>query len=162
MATSTIGAAFDALDLTTITYTLLGKSVTPTVKNLSELPNTVNAGDLPMRLLIAVDGLAEGEPQQFLTLGAGASGGSFQMPWRVTDLCLMIPAAQGQGIKAVGVAMVSYMGKYADMVRNNRNIVAGISMKLVGISAGTYSYPGENGTLYFGVQSVLELLEIVS
>ena len=160
--TSNISAAYAALDATTVTFTLLGQSRTPVVKTLSEIPNTINAGDLPLRLLLSMESVGDGERMDFLTIGAGASGGSFHMRWKITDLMLAIPSAQGQGIKSVAASLVSYCGKYADMARNSRNLATGISIEHLTLAAGTYTYPGEAGTPYFGVQATLDLVEIVS
>ena len=162
--TSNVSGIFSALDAAPITFTFRNQQKTPTIKTLSELPNTINgAADLPMRLLLSMDGVGEGQSIKFTTLNSGTEGGgNLEVQWQVTDLMLLIPQAQGSGFKDVADTLVSYMGKYVDMVRNKRNLTEGISITNVRLSAGTYMFPGEGGTLYFGVQAILDLLEIVS
>lgn len=164
MANSNIGAAFTTLDSASanITFTLLGVSKTPAIMGLSELPDTLSAASLPIRLLISMDGVGEGTQMEFVTIGAGTTGGAFQMRWRITDLMLALPQTQGRGLKSVAESLISYSGKYVDMLRNNRNLATGISIVGAQVSAGIYTYPGESGTPYFGVQAVIDLLEIVS
>lgn len=162
MATSNIAAAYAALDATNITFSLRGADRTPAVKTLSELPNIVNAADLPMRLLLSVDGVGEASDMQFLTLGQGTAGGSYTVTWRIVDLMLAATQASGSGAKDVALSLVTYCGKYMDMARNSRNLASGISIQKAVPSAGIYEFPAGSGNMFFGVQVIIDLVEIVS
>jgi hypothetical protein len=159
---SNISAAYATLDATQITFELLGQSVAPTVKTLSELPNKENAPNLPVRLLIGMDGVGEGTAMKFDTIGTGLTGGGgLMMRWKITDLMLAVPQTHTQGMKTVAASLVAYCGKYVDMARNNRNIATGISIEGLTLSAGTYEFPADSGIRYFGVMAVLDLVELI-
>lgn len=156
---SNFTAAYAALDATVVTFTFKGQQVTPTVKTLTELPESINGtADLPMRLLLSMDGIGEstGVANQII----GASAGGQRIDWKITDLMLLVPQTLGR-TKDVSLSLAEYMENYADMIRVTRNLATGVYIQDCQLSAGTYQFPAtETGTLYFGVQCINTLMEL--
>jgi len=158
MATSAISAIYDALYNMDVTV----NDTTPTPYALTGTPNKGNSADTPMRLLLAVDGSGDGKSIDFKTLGTPGVNDTIEMTWALTDLMLWKPMAQGQGVRSVASDLIAYAAAYVNAIRTNRNLTTRASVVNLRITPGVFEYPAGSGSYYYGVQSVLTILEIVS
>jgi hypothetical protein len=168
MALSQLSTLYSLWADTEVTFTYGGASKTPTVKTLAELPNAVSTADLPIRLLISSQSLGEGQSMEWVTIGSGPSGASFNLRWQIDDLLLLAPVGQTTGVRQTSTALIQYCGRYADMCRNNRHIrdaTTGLDASVmdVQIVPGIYRYPdSDTAPAYFGVLSTVVFLERVA
>lgn len=139
----------------------------PFVYGLTGIPNTVASADLPVRVLLDLANAGEGQSMQFHTVNSGIGGGGAQyIDWQISDLMLLLPEAQGLGVKQVAETLVAYTGAYVDAVRDNRELVDealnSASFTALRVSPGIYEYPAESGNRYWGVMATSTIREIIS
>lgn len=131
--------------------------VTPAVKSLAQLPNSIATADLPMRLLLPT-GQGAGDARGISIIDAS---GNVQVNWAVTDLMLWRPCAQGLGLRDVASDLITYIGAYVDALRTNMSIAPGCQINGANVQPGQYEYPQGSGNWYFGVQATLEVVEFL-
>ena len=138
-----------------------GGSVTPTVYDLHELPNTAETADLPMRVLLPLEEWG-GEGPTFDMISVGTSSVSGLMFWNVVDLMLYDAVGQTRGMLDILADLVRYSAAYVDMLANNRVPTANIQLMNVAIRPGVYEWPIQSGRSYFGVECALVYQELIN
>ena len=138
-----------------------GGSVTPTVYDLHELPNTAETADLPLRVLLPLEEWGGDGPVMEL-LSTGISGVSGAMTWNVVDLMLYEVVGQTRGMLDVLADLVRYAGAYSEMIMDNRKPVTQTRLKGVAIRPGVYEWPMGSGRSYFGVECGLVFEELIN
>lgn len=124
---------------------------------LDALPNSVAAAALPCRLLLPLGTRVEGRSVSFTTVG---NAGVVVPQWRITDLLLWKPTAQGRGLNDVAPDLIAYMAAYVDALRSTRRF-AGAEVIDAAFEPSVYTYPAGGTKDYWGVEVVLQIKEIV-
>lgn len=133
-------------------------SVTPTVRNINQLRTKVNSADAPIRLLLPVSPTTEASDFGFIALGKLAN-----VTWKVTDLLLWKPVAQGSGIAECAEDLMTYTAAYMEAIRSNRVVASQAHITGANFKPGVYYWPdNESGVPYYGVAVVLNVEEILS
>ena len=157
--TSVIGSIYTAIE----SMSILVDGSAPKVYGLTGLPNTVASAMLPCRILLDLANAGEGQSMDFFSINTGIGGGGNQyVDWQLSDLMLMLPQAQGIGVKQVATTLVEYTGAYIDAARDNRAIVPTANITGLRVSPGIYQYPAEGGVSYWGCMATLTIREIIS
>lgn len=128
------------------------------VYGLDTLPNSVAAAALPARLLLPLGTRSEGRSVSFATFG---QNGVVVPQWRITDVLLYKPTAQGRGLNDVAPDLIAYMAAYVDALRATRTL-AGATIVDAGLEPGVWTYPVGGSKDYYGVEATLTLKEIVA
>lgn len=134
-------------------------SITPTVYDLTKLPDEVNDTILPCRLLLQMQPKGEGRDWHFIALG-----NTSKLTWHITDLMLWRRADAGIGLEDIASVLVDYAGKYAEMLRANRSMGQS-QAHIVGARFvyGTFQYPdADEGTDFDGCAVELDIEEVLS
>ncbi len=135
---------YDAL--AAVSLTVGGKAVT--VFNVDSLPESVTTADLPCRLLLPLEP-REGENFVY----AGIQGGLVTVTWVITDLLLVRPLAQGEGLHTVAPDLVAYAQAYLEALKPLRKLTTTAVLREISISTGVFEYPARSGNLYFGARA---------
>lgn len=144
---------------TLATKTVAVGGITPTVYGLNQLPDTVEGGMLPCRLLLPMQPRGEGRDWSFVALGNTA-----KLTWHITDLLLWRGTASGIGLEDIAATLVGYAGAYAEMLRANRSM-GQAQAHIIGarIQYGTFEYPEvDGGPSYDGCAVELDIEEVLS
>lgn len=138
-----------------------------TARDLSDLRNSEAAAEMPVRLLLPVS-MLDGDEAQFATYGDGGAA----LQWRVTDLMLWRPLAQGMGLTDAAEDLVLYAGAYADAVVTMRNGLSSaaedgpldeglyeVDLVTAAIRPGVFEFPRGSNRHYLGVECALTFEE---
>lgn len=125
-----------------------------TARALSSMPDSLRAATLPLRLVLA-DGTDNGGGIQALTLAPGAQ----QATWRIRDILVYRPVAQGVGLEDALPVLVEYAEDYAAALSENRNIADRAVIENVTAEFAVWEYPEGSGTRYHIVEHVLSVRE---
>jgi hypothetical protein len=122
------------------------------VRNVDELPASVESAQVPIRLLMPWGERTGQNAVSFVTLqGVGAAD------WTIVDLLLLRPAQAGK-LETASAAVVAYMRDYATAI-NMRRSLAGAPVTGLRISAGVGTYPAGGAQQWFGVEVALTIRE---
>ena len=94
--TSAIGAIYDALAATTITV----DSKAITVKDADQIPNSVPAANLPVRLLTPLAPFGVETGAESITIGSSGGSQPMVIDWTVADIMLWAKVVSDVGVKA--------------------------------------------------------------
>lgn len=156
MTDSRIAAAFTAL----LEMSVTAKDKTPTVYSLTGIPNSIPTPDLPVRIIIGMNGSGKGKSISYQTLGDNTTR-VMVATWQITDLMLWKPLGQGRGLREVSDALVEYAAHYIDAVRANRDLLMNVSIEDLQLAPGVYRYPADSNSDYFGVGATVTIQEIL-
>ncbi len=152
---SQMRAITTALAAMSVSYTAeAGGTVTPTAYDVSALPTSVPAANLPVRLM----GVTRGDSSAVLSpFTAGVNDG--QILHSFTELCL---------IELVGLSRVadewSDTMRYADallaVLQTNRGILARCEITNANVQRGVFEYPNNSNEQFYGCQTIISVMEI--
>lgn len=144
-----------AIAAVTVSYTKEeGGTATPTAYDVSALPTSVPAANLPVRLM----GVTRGESSASLTpTTAGVSTG--QVAHSITELCL---------IELVGLSRVAdewpdtmrYADALVTALQSNRSIAAHAEITSANLQRGVFEYPANSNEQFYGCQTIINVMEI--
>lgn len=89
------------------------------------------------------------------------AGGNMAATWRVTDLMLWEPIAQGKGLADHEPALVAYEAGYLTMIQSRRSITTACTVEDVTMQPGIYEWPLGSGAQFFGVECTLTVREVI-
>ena len=152
---SNVRAITTAIAAVSVTYTKeVGGTVTPTAYDISALPPSVPAANLPVRLLGAVRGSSSAS---FVYETAGTTAASVEHS--ISELAL---------IEMVGLSRMQdewcdtmrYMDALLDALQANRSIYT--RSEIVGISCQreVIEWPAQSGEFYFGCMSTFNIKQL--
>ena len=147
---SSILSIYNTLEATTITV----NTVSVTVYDADELPNSVPAATLPVRLLTPLSpfGIEAGAVSSIIPNGGSMP---YIVDWSIVDLMLWQPVATDVGIKAHAKELLAYCVQYLDMLKTvNISIMTSVSLV-----PDVINYPTQSANWYYGVRSVLNVKE---
>ena len=149
---SAIEAIYDALAETSITV----NTVSVAVKDADELPNSVAAANLPVRLLtpIAAFGLEAGA--ETVLVGSSTGGNPYDVNWYINDVMLWSKVISDTGVKAHAKDLISYCAQYYEMARTFGASYNVIDVQLV---PDVINYPQGSNDWFYGVRAVLTIKE---
>jgi hypothetical protein len=127
------------------------------VKDLHELPANPASSEMPMRLLLPFGaGDNEGNMAEYMDRYSNAF-----VSWTLVDLCLMRPAAEGEGIHTIAEDVVRYAGAYISAFVLNRYLSDTYHLEVMGVTAkpGIIEYPSQSGKYYHGCLCTLTIRE---
>jgi hypothetical protein len=157
VATSRILSIYDALAALPVAV----GSVTPAVKDLHQLPAMRYSADLPVRLLMPLDPTRTtgATDVQYIAI----CGDITRVTWIVRDLLLWSKLAEGRGLIDFAEDFMSYCSNYVAVMTANRALTA-YNAYIDRFSAlpGVYEFPFGSSQWFFGVDSRLTIVEIVS
>ena len=162
---SVISAIYDALDATSVSVTKPdGTSVTASVRDADELPNSITTADLPIRLLWANDPFG-GSNANSATVFHGQSGSSYyNLQWTITDMLYYTPVAQGLGVKSAAKNLLAYIADYYDMLSDSTRFsisTGDARVKDARADVDVMEYPLGSGVWYWGVRMTLTIDESI-
>jgi len=124
---------------------------------LDEVKNVVETADLPRRMMLPVGG--DG--------GEGSSGieytgfgGGLNITWRITELMLWTPTAQGPGRRVMS-ELTAYISAYAQAIKGLRFPTENSMFTNFQPSAGVFTWPAGGSRDYFGVRCVFSVAETI-
>lgn len=157
---SVVRTVYSNLAATTVTFTTeAGGSVTVTAKDVANLPNSVNAVDAPLRLILPYSMGTELTNGHWLT-----PHGRIQVDWSIGDLLLWKPGQLGSGIAEVAGDLVRYQGAYAEMLRGMARMGLTTSqVKLIDwrMKPGLFDWPIGSKTWWQGCMVYLKVTEVM-
>jgi len=134
-------------------------TVTPQVFDVNALPNAIDTAKLPARLLLPFGANAEqGHTFNFETFGASGVG---EVEWNLFDLLLWRAAPGGTTLADVAADLVTYAGKYVDMLFTNRYLVTGTQIHNARLTLGVWEYPAASGQYFYGAYATVTVGEIL-
>lgn len=148
---SDILSIYNTLEATTITV----NTVTVTVYDADELPNSVPGASLPVRLLTPLSpfGIEAGAVSEIVP--QSTSSMPYIVDWSIVDLMLWQPVATDVGIKAHAKELLAYCVQYLDMLKTvNISLITSVSLV-----PDVINYPTQSANWYYGVRSVLGVKE---
>ena len=153
MATSNVTTFYSQLDSSTVTV----DGVSPTVYTLTELQQSIDTADLPVRLLLPT--LRRGNSAAFRFLAYGHT--SAAITWTVTDLMLWTPVNQTSGLRDVALDLVKYSKAYVEMIID-LDLSPNKAVQLVDLQTAidVFQWPDLAGREYWGVESILTIEEL--
>ena len=139
-------------DIAAWTPSYAGK--TPKVWNIDDIQTDATLG-LPKRVLLVPETAAD--PFAFVALGKRAT-----IVWAITDRLYMAPAAETGGFERYNGEMIRYVVNYINAAQNDRGL-ANSQAHVVNITSehGVYDWPIGSGQLYYGVDLVIEVQEVI-
>ena len=148
---STILAIYNTLEATVITVS----ETAVTVYDADELPNSVPAASLPVRLLTPLNpfGVEVGGFSESIAMSGGSQ--PYIVNWTIADLMLWQPVATDIGVKAHAKELLSYCVQYLDMLKT----LAVPFVTTVSLVPDVINYPVQSDNWYYGVRAVLEVQE---
>ena len=150
--TSKIDAIYDALAAVAITL----DSKTIAVKDADELPNSVAAANLPVRLLTPLEAFGDNAGVRSSIIGTTAGSQPTVAFWTILDLMLWAPVVSNVGVKAHGKIMVNYCAAYLDamkLIANSYNLVS------VSVAPSIIRYPEGSNRWFYGARATIEIKE---
>lgn len=125
-------------------------------KDVSELPQSVETGVMPIRLLLPFNEKAGGDELSIVTFGRTAT-----IDWRITDLLFWASAGQGSGLANAAPSLVAYKAAYVDMIRQMRwpqgvGDVVGLELR-----PGDFEWPRGSQRWYYGVAATVTVREFL-
>ena len=155
-----------ASQIATIYDTLAAKSLTVsstavTAKDADQIPNSIPAANLPVRILTPLlvfggDVLASGS----IWGKAGASSAVSQTLWTINDVMYWRPINDDVGVRAHAKILVAYAAEYLDMLKTDTSLAAlGVVNLTHTISTNVLNYPRRSGNWYYGVTCTLVITE---
>ena len=146
---SNITGIYNAIAAWVVTF---DSDVTLKVWNYSAVKEALPSASAPIRILMPTEGPGTGFA--FIALGK-----LNKITWNITDLCLIKPVAQGDGIASEAEHIVQYAEAYHTAMHNGRAVTASSIIAGGSITPGVYEW---NGVAYYGVKCVVEVTEYVS
>ena len=132
-------------------------TITPRVIGLDEIPNSVQTGHLPCRIL-----MPQGYPNP-VTMEIQQSNGA-NARWIINDVFLLDTVTQGQGLRTFSEQTTRYIAAYAEAIAHLWRYPAygeALLEQSVTFSAGEIEYPPQSGVFFFGVRATITLDEYV-
>ena len=124
------------------------------VRNVTDLPESVVAGDCPVRLLMPWGERTGGNTESFLSLS-----GMAQADWTIVDLLLLRPSQAGK-LETASEAVVRYMQDYATAINGRRALTQTAQvLGTVRFNPGVGAYPAGGSALWYGVEVTLTVRE---
>lgn len=123
------------------------------VRNVDDLPESVAAGDCPVRLLMPWaerTGVNSATPVTFTDIALA--------DWTIVDLLLLRPAQAGK-LETASAGVVQYMADYVSALNRTRAL-AGAFVTSLRMSTGLGIYPAGGSATWFGVEVTLTVREI--
>ena len=153
---SQIAAIYDALAGKSLT---VGTTVVE-AKDADEIPNSLSASDLPIRLLTPLITFG-GTTMTTGDVWAKATVSAFtETTWTVNDVMYWRPIAAGVGVKAHAKNLVAYATQYMDMLKSDTALEAlGVTKVDHTIAADVLNYPQGSTNWYYGVVCTLVIRE---
>lgn len=144
-------ALYTALAAQTVTV----GEVEVAARDVDALPQAVESGALPLRLLLPFGaGRAGGDELSLYS----ATGRAASVRWRLTDLLFWQATAQGAGLASTAPKLIEYMAAYVEMIRAltlpGRATVVGLEMVPT-----AFEWPAGRG--YFGVSCTVIIEEVL-
>lgn len=137
---------------------VLNGAVVP-VKKPSELPNSIQTANLPVRLLTPIHQFIPG----FITSdnwNAGLGSGIVQATWNVVDIFLYEPVNQTIGVRALTDPLIDYCKIYIDAMNAGELALPNNVVNLNYIMRpDIINYPLGGATFYYGVYTYHTILE---
>ena len=147
---SGILAVYNTIAATTITV----NTITVTVYDADELPNSVPAASLPVRLLTPLSPFGVEVGARSDTIPKGGSM-PYIVDWTIADILLWNPVATDVGIKAHAKELLAYCVQYLEMLKTlNVTMVTAVSLV-----PDVINYPTQSANWYYGVRAILEIKE---
>ena len=156
MSNSQILSIYDTIAAWTITV----GTVTPTVLDVDELPNTADSWRLPTRVLMPVGSFAGGggaRNQRFVTLDSITN-----VTWTIRDLCLWRLVGRGIGYKTIMPILVEYAGLYTDAVRAERQMTHGAYIQAANVQPTVLEWPDGSGRMFYAIDATIDVAELNS
>jgi hypothetical protein len=123
--------------------------------DLDALPASIQTAHLPCRLLLPLSTRAEAYAVTPITF----AGVKTAVGWRITDLFLYLPAAQGRGLAEAAPALARYQGAYLAALKPSIRLLDGVTVEGCSLAPGVYAYP-DGGPRFYGVEITLNLRDI--
>lgn len=123
------------------------------VRNVDALPESVAAGDTPVRLLMPWSERGGGANTSVLALQGLATA-----DWVLVDLLLIRPAQAGK-LETASEAIVRYMQDYASALARTRQLAGAVIAGPVRITSGVGAYPAGSAAQWFGVEATITVRE---
>lgn len=160
MTTSILSTIYSQLAAMTVSYTdRTGASATPTVYSLATIPAHVETAQLPCRILLPI-GQGGGTNNLRVLNGSGVVAS-----WSITDLFLLCPEAQQEGLYIQAPVLISYAGAWARAIGQQYRFLSAPSTETRTITAailpGMWEYPTQSGVFYYGVKCDLAVEELI-
>lgn len=132
---------------------------TPTAYMLTELPNALESGHLPARLIEVIgSNAAQGRQVTPQTLGTTPAMDAL---WIISDLMLWQTQGSGQGVRAVSLQLVRYCKQYIESIRAEVSLVTRATVENVSLRPGLFEYPASSGRNFYGVQAEITIRELI-
>ena len=147
---SNILAIYNTLAATEITV----NTIAVTVYDADQLPNSVPAANLPVRMLtpLAPFGLEAGATSTVIPMGGSTP---YIVDWTIADIMLWKPVAVDIGVKAHAKELLAYCVQYLEMLKTvNLPIITSVSLV-----PDVINYPTQSAHWYYGVRVVLGVKE---
>lgn len=160
MTASILSTIYSQLASMSVSYTdRANATATPTVYSLATIPGNIQTAHLPCRLLLPI-GQGGGTNNMRILQGAGVVAS-----WAITDLFLLMTAAQQEGLHAQAPVLISYVMAYARALAAQFRFLSAPSTETRTISANIlpniWEYPGGSGVLFYGVKVDLIVEELI-
>jgi hypothetical protein len=147
---SAIDEIFIAIAAWTPTY---DSDVSVNVRSVEEMADTLNAGDLPMRMLL-IPGENQDASLSFVSLGKTMS-----VEWELLDRLYLRVPSHGRGLQDFTADLIAYVKSYVTVIQNNRAPTSQSHVKYVRFEPGIFPW-GNNQ--YAGVDVRLTIEEIIT
>lgn len=157
---SILSTIYSQLAAMTVSYTdRTGASASPTVYSLATIPASIQTAHLPCRILLPI-GQGGGANNLRVLDGAGVNAS-----WSITDLFLLCPEAQQEGLYIQAPVLISYVMAYAQAIGAYHQIISGSHTEQRTITAsilpGIWEYPAQSGVNFYGVKVDLTVEELI-
>lgn len=150
---SSIEAFYDTLAATVFTI----GPVTVAVKDADEIPNSVPAANVPVRLLtpLAPFGVEVGAASSVIAVTGGSQ--PYIVDWTVVDILLWSKIVTDVGVKAHAKDLVAYCVQYLEMLKSldRPNFI----LQSVQLTPDVINYPLQSADWFYGVRATLLLTE---
>ena len=127
--------------------------VTVSVRNMEDIQNILNSGDLPVRMLV-IPGENTDADLSFVTLGK-----TMLVQWEILDRLYLRVPSHGRGLQDCTEDMIKYVKSYVTVIKNNRAPTSQSHVVSVRFQPGIYEWAGEQ---YAGVDVRLLIEEIIT
>jgi hypothetical protein len=139
---------FTAMSLWTPTF---DSDVTIKVWNYNQIKETLPSAGTPIRILQPLL-----SPGDFAFIALGKTN---KVTWKIVDLLLIKPVAQGDGIKSESAHIVDYCDSYREAMYSNRAPTGGSHILSATMEPGVYPW---NNIEYFGVKCTVSVEDFLS
>ena len=142
-------------DLAGVTVT--AGAVTPTVRYLDTITESVEPASLPVRLIVPTSDIGGTESPSGEPMGACGTGAGASVEWHIGDL-LLIEAEPLRRIGENQALVVDYMDAYTDALRQTRTL-GGAVVQSWALNPGMYEWPTGSGRWFYGVLATVIVRE---